>query len=82
MPTHFMISGQLRFRSEEMIENEIDDIGFRVNGEEFWELDDVSEVDFEPLFREFKVWIPYRVFEESNEISEERPNDSRTFYKK
>ena len=50
-PTFFSLEGQLRFQSEQTLEEELDDIGIRVNGIDYWELEDIDDVPFEPLFR-------------------------------
>lgn len=36
-PAFFAIEGQLRFYSEETLESELDDIGIRVNGVDFFD---------------------------------------------
>lgn len=67
-PTFFSLEGQLRFQSEQTLEEELDDIGIRVNGIDYWELEDIDEVPFEPLFRQYRVWIPYKVISESKDL--------------
>ena len=61
LPSHFSIEGQLRFVSEDTLDDELDNIGLSINGQDYWEFEDISEVDFEPLFRSFKMWVPHEL---------------------
>ena len=53
------LEGQLRFYDEKILDDKLDFIGLRVNGEDFWDFSDIDEVDFEELFRLYRIWIPY-----------------------
>ena len=37
----------------------LDEIGFKVNGEEYWEIDEINEVEFDELFRLYRLFVPY-----------------------
>jgi hypothetical protein len=59
-------------------------VGLRINGENFWDFEDMDEVDFEPLFRQYKVWIPISLIEKINPITVEpisRKADSHLLFK-
>ena len=74
MPKYFHFSGQLRFQSEDAIDEYLDDIKFRVNGTDHEIKDgDIEEVDFEPTFRTYKLWIKYDVFKEFKDYLEVVP---------
>ena len=76
-PSFFELKGQLRFASEQSLEAELDDVGLRVNGQDFWEFEDLDEVQYEPFFRSFRIWIPFTVFEEGSRELTMSPVSSR-----
>ena len=59
-------------------------MGIRVNGVEFWEFDELDEVEYEPLFRQFKVWVPYDFLSVSSDLEVQpisRRSDSAILFK-
>ena len=58
-PGEFSLDGQLRFESNRLIDREADDIGLRINGEDYFDLDINDDVAFDRNFRNYFVWIPY-----------------------
>ena len=54
-----------------MIEDQLDDFGLRVNGKEFFDFEDMDEVDQEPLSRKYKIFVPYSYLDDSNDLTVE-----------
>ena len=67
-PTHFAVEGQFRFTSEETLDEELDELGLRVNGHDFWEFAEMDYVEYEPAFRQYRVWVPMDFLAESMEL--------------
>jgi len=66
------------------MDEELDDVGLRINGEDFWDFEDLDEVDFEPLFRQYKVWVPYNLLDWGTPLTVEpisRKADSLLLFK-
>ena len=55
------IEGQLRFYDEDLLDEYLDLVGLRVNGQDYFEFSDLSEVEFDELFRLYKVFVPYEL---------------------
>jgi len=60
-PLAVAFSGQLRLNSEDGIDEIIESIKMRVDGEEF-PISEIEDVEFEETFRQYKVWVPYYKF--------------------
>lgn len=41
----------------------------QVNGQEFWEFEDMDEIDQQALSRHYKIWVPYALLSKSNDLS-------------
>ena len=61
--SHFALLGQLRFYDEGLLEDNIDLIGLNVNGVNVHGFENIDDVDFEPLFRDFQSMVPYKVYD-------------------
>ena len=64
-PKYMAIEGKLQFESENKIDEFLDYVGMRVNGQDFWEFEDMDEIDSEPLSRKYKIWVPYEFLHEN-----------------
>ena len=83
-PAYFAIEGQFRFFDEQKMDEEIDDLGIRVNGVDFWDFEDFDEVEFEPLFRQFKLWVPFHFIAKQRDLEIQavsRRSDSAIIFK-
>lgn len=60
-PLAVAFSGQLRFDSEEGIDEILPLIKMNVSGEQY-PITEIKDVEFEENFREYKVWVPYERF--------------------
>lgn len=49
------------------MDDNLSDLGLRVNRQEFWEFGEINDVEYEPLFRDFEVWLPYHFLEFDNQ---------------
>ena len=62
--------GQFRFQDEDLIDEEFDNLGIRVFDEhEFWDFEDLEDVPFEPLFRQFKIRLPYELIKRFTSVT-------------
>lgn len=82
-PSFINLPGQLQFDEQKTIDEQLDDIGLRLNGKEFWEFEDMDESKSNSLARDFSVWVPYELIRESSnleiEVISNRPDSNMLF---
>lgn len=67
-PESMGIEGQLRFYDEDLLDEYLDLVGLRVNGQDYYEFSDLNEVEFDELFRLYKVFVPYELASTGEEL--------------